>query len=247
MLDNGLPKGPILKVDGCDAQWISSDGAPGFELSSISFSVGPGQAIAIVGSSGSGKSTLLSLILGFVAAKHGSIHWADQDVTNNPVFLRSLFAVVGQHPYLFTGTVRENLAAGSIKSDADIWHCLSIVGLDEFIHLLGGLDSMLLDDASLLSGGQRQRLAIARALLRSAPLIVLDEATNAIEEQLECQILQRIKGEFPSRGLILVTHRLKSIDMASEVLLLKSGRLVVKGSPSEVRTTKPYAELQASP
>ncbi len=207
-------------------------------LAGISFTCEPGEAIAIVGKSGAGKSTLVNLISRFYQHSSGDILL--DGISLSELTLQSLrrqIALVSQQVVLFNGTVRENIAYGDMQgaSDNDILEALASANAQEFVDKLdNGLETLIGDDGFLLSGGQRQRLAIARALLKNAPILIFDEATSALDSESEKAIQQALEHLMAGRTTFVIAHRLSTIESASRILVLEQGRIVECGTHAEL-------------
>ncbi|MDO1558602.1 ATP-binding cassette domain-containing protein [Brevundimonas sp. 2R-24] len=179
----------------------------------------PGDRLAITGPSGCGKTTLVERLMRLREGAQGDLLLGGFDVAELPVEqVRRQFSYAPQHPRFITGTVRQNLMlSGPPASDADLWRALEDSCLAERFRQTGrGLDTLLEDDASILSGGERRRLAIARALLRPAPWLVLDEPTEGLDERLEAALLDRLDRRLgvSGQGLIVVSHRTVAAGLA---------------------------------
>lgn len=191
-----------------------------------------GRVTALVGPSGAGKSTLLALLLRFFDIDRGQITVGGLDLrTASPPRLQSLISLVNQDVHLFRDTLRANILLGDPSASEERLNAvIKAAQLDELVGALpGGLDTVLGDTGRTLSGGERQRVAVARALLKDAPIIVLDEATSAIDPLTERAIQQAIAALERGRSVIVVAHRLRSIAGADEILVVDSGRVVESG------------------
>jgi ATP-binding cassette, subfamily B, bacterial MsbA len=206
-------------------------------LYDINFSLKKGRIVALVGSSGSGKSTMLDLLPRFYPLSSGSIRIDGNDINAMDLAgLRSLFGIVAQETVLFNDTVGNNIAYGltdatreRIKSAAKAAHAW------EFIEKMpNGLDTVIGERGVMLSGGQRQRLAIARALLRNPPILILDEATSALDTESERLVQQAINRLVENRTVLVVAHRLSTIQHADLILVLDQGRIIERGSHAEL-------------
>jgi thiol reductant ABC exporter CydC subunit len=205
-------------------------GEPEF-LREVSFTVAPGERMAIVGPSGAGKSTLVSLALRFWDPTSGAIRFADHELrAYAQEDLRRALSVATQDGYLFSDTLRNNLLLGrAAASDADLLAALARVGLAKFLaQLPRGLDTWVGEHGLRLSGGERQCLTLARALLRDAPLLILDEPTANLDPVTEAAILATLHAA--DRSLLLVTHRLVRMEAFDTILVLDGGRIVDRGT-----------------
>ncbi|MBB6340188.1 subfamily B ATP-binding cassette protein MsbA [Pseudomonas fluvialis] len=226
---------------------------PGTEkrvLNDISFSVEPGQMIALVGRSGSGKSTLASLIPRFYHHEAGQILLDGVDVEEYRLRnLRRHIALVTQQVTLFNDTVANNIAYGDLAGAPReaIEQAVEAAYAKEFIDKLPrGLDTEVGENGVLLSGGQRQRLAIARALLKDAPVLVLDEATSALDTESERHIQAALDRVMTGRTTLVIAHRLSTIEKADLILVMDQGQIVERGSHAELLALNGYyARLHA--
>lgn len=203
-------------------------------LDDVSVSIMPGERIVVTGPSGAGKSSLLALLLRFTEPTSGRIEVAGRDLASIPVSpWRRQIAWVPQSPYLFAGTVADNIALGNPGATrAEIRRAASLAGAEEFIAALAsGFDTVLAERASSLSAGQRQRIALARAFLRDAPLVLLDEPTAHLDQATARQLLAVIATLTAGRTVLLVSHRECAPIRPTLVLGLSQGRLV----PAEAR------------
>ncbi len=202
-------------------------------LHDISFTAEPGQTIALVGKSGSGKSSLVSLIPRFYDHTVGRIALDGIPIEEYSLEnLRHHISLVTQQVVLFNGTVADNIAYGEIDVPRDrIIQAAESAHAMEFIERLeDGLDTHVGDDASLLSGGQRQRIAIARALLKNAPILIFDEATSALDSESEQHIQDALQELMKNRTTFVVAHRLSTIENADQILVMDGGRIVEAGT-----------------
>ena len=206
-------------------------------LSEVSFSLAPGRRLAIVGPSGAGKSTLLQVLWRFWDCPPGQVWLAGHDVRAYAAAeVRSQMAVVSQQTHLFNGTLADNLrVARPDASHADLIEAAQRAQLHAFIESLPeGYATWIGERGVRLSGGQRQRLALARALLRPAPLLILDEPTASLDAVTERAVLSTLLAAEPGRSLLLVTHRLVGLDALDEILVLEHGRIVQRGRHADL-------------
>jgi len=219
-------------------------------LDQVSFSVEPGQMVALVGRSGSGKSTLANLIARFY--NHDSGHILIDGVDVEDYTLRNLrrhIALVTQQVVLFNDTVAGNIAYGDLTSAprAAIEAAAEAAFAREFIDRLdAGFDTLIGENGVMLSGGQRQRLAIARALLKDAPILILDEATSALDTESERHIQSALDRVMAGRTTLVIAHRLSTIERADLILVMDQGRIVERGTHAELLAGNcHYARLHA--
>jgi ATP-binding cassette, subfamily B, bacterial MsbA len=213
-------------------------------LHDINFTLEKGSIIALVGSSGSGKSTLLDLLPRFYPVGSGTISIDGSDIRGMDLAgLRSLFGIVAQETVLFNDTVRNNIAYGLTGAAAgEIIAAAKAAQAWEFIERMPrGLDTVIGERGVMLSGGQRQRLAIARALLRNPPVLILDEATSSLDTESERLVQEAVNRLMENRTVLVVAHRLSTIRTADLILVLENGSIVERGTHEELlRLNKRY-------
>lgn len=223
--------------------------AAGFALKDVSFKLSDGERIGIVGKSGAGKSTLMWLIQRLYDPTSGRILLNGFDLRELTLAqLRAQIAVVAQDTYLFNGTVADNLRLG--KADAthqELEAASQAANAHEFIERLpDGYDTPIGERGVRLSGGQRQRIAIARALLRDAPILILDEATSSVDAENEALIQEALERLTQGRLTLIMAHRLSSVIDADHILVMEAGQLVETGTHAELlRHDGVYACLMA--
>lgn len=206
-------------------------------LNKVSFCAKPGQMIALVGPTGVGKTTVISLLARFYDPVEGTICIDDQDLRNVTLAsLRNNISIVLQDVFLFNGTVAENIAYGTKDvTKEDIIRAAEIAKAHDFImDLPDGYDSVIGERGVKLSGGQKQRLSIARAVLRNTPILILDEATAAVDVETEAKIQQAIQELAGTRTIIIIAHRLSTVKRADQILVLKDGIIVERGNHEEL-------------
>ncbi|WP_299078319.1 lipid A export permease/ATP-binding protein MsbA [uncultured Paraglaciecola sp.] len=207
-------------------------------LKNVSFSMLPGQTIALVGRSGSGKSTISSLLTRFYDNQVGEIKLDDVLLKSIPLKdLRRQFALVSQQVVLFNDTIANNIAYGAQAkvSRQQILDAAKTAHVMEFLEQLPeGLDTVIGENGLMLSGGQRQRLAIARALLLDAPILILDEATSALDTESERLIQDALEQLQQNRTSIVVAHRLSTIENADNILVIEQGQIIEQGTHQQL-------------
>ncbi len=202
-------------------------------LDDVSFSVGVGETVAIVGPSGSGKSTLAAIVLRLRAPMAGRVTADGRDVWSfSPESWHRATALVEQDAFLFHGTVRENILYGCETADsAALNRAVQIANLEEFVASLpAGLDTLVGERGVMVSGGQRQRIAIARAVIRNPQILVLDEATSHLDNVSEQLVQQALQNAARGRTTIVIAHRLSTIREADKLVVLDRGRVVEQGT-----------------
>ncbi len=206
-------------------------------LKHIDLTVRAGETLAIVGKSGGGKTTLVNLIPRFYDVTGGAILVDDHDLRNATIgSIRKSMAIVTQQTILFNDTVRNNIAYGSAeKDDAAIDRAAAAAHADQFILALPqGYDTVIGESGVKLSGGQRQRIAIARAILRDAPILILDEATSSLDTESEREVQNALDALMKGRTSFVIAHRLSTIMNADRIIVLKAGRIVEQGRHDEL-------------
>jgi ABC-type multidrug transport system fused ATPase/permease subunit len=206
-------------------------------LQDISFTLAPDQRVAIVGPSGAGKSSLVNLLLRFWDYQNGTIELGGHDLRRyHPDDVRQLISVVSQQTHLFNGAIRDNLLLARPEvSEAELVRATKQAHLHEFIQTLpNGYDTWIGEQGLRLSGGERQRLAIARALLRDAPILILDEATAHLDPLVEIEVMRDIQRLMTGRATLLITHRLLGLEAIDEILVMQAGRIVERGQHPEL-------------
>lgn len=209
-------------------------------LDTISFEARPGEMVALVGLTGAGKTTIASLVPRFFEPGSGRVFIDDIDVVRYSLkSLREQIALVPQQPVLFTGTIAENIRYGRLDaSDADVEAAARDANLHDFVtRLPQGYETPVHEGGATLSGGERQRIGIARALLKAAPILILDEPTSAVDAISEGAIFDTLRRLRASHTMLVIAHRLSTVRDASRILVLNDGRLVAQGTHDELIKT----------
>lgn len=206
-------------------------------LNGATFSIEAGKVTALVGESGSGKSTLTSLLLRFEQASGGRYLIDGVDVTQRSISsVRGQFALVTQEALLFSASVRANLLVGRPQATAQELEaaCRTAQAWDFILALPQGLETPIGERGVTLSGGQKQRLALARALVSRAPVLVLDEATSNLDSESEREVQAALERVLPGHTALVIAHRLATIQKADRIVVLDQGRVVEQGTHAQL-------------
>lgn len=209
-------------------------------LDEVSFTISPGEHVALVGESGGGKTTITNLLMRLYEVNRGAIRVDGKAIDRvTQKSLRAQIATVFQEPALFSGTIRENIAYGKAgASDEEVVAAAKAANADEFIQQLDkGYDTQIGERGLKLSGGQKQRIAIARAVLKDAPILVLDEATSSLDNKSEHLVQQALDRLMKGRTTLIIAHRLSTIAGVDRIVTLKKGRVDEVGTPAELAQT----------
>lgn len=244
---SAVPVSSLVPSISLEHVWFAYQDGRRPALDDVTFSIGEGETVSIVGRSGAGKTTVTSLLLRFFDPQRGRIRVGGHDVRDLSLEdLRRLFAVVPQDTYLFHRTIRENLLVGRPSAtEAEMVEAARSAFAHEFISRLpDGYDTVAGERGTRLSGGERQRIAIARAILKDAPILVLDEATSSVDAASE-SLIRRALGELRiGRTTLVIAHRLSTIEDADRIVVLDDGRVVESGPPADLLAREgAYARL----
>jgi ATP-binding cassette, subfamily B, bacterial len=216
-------------------------------LSDISFHVRPGERVAIVGHTGAGKSTLMSLLVRFYDPRAGRIEIDGVDLRDLKLkSLRDQIGVVLQEPLLFSGTIEDNIRYGKLEATKDeVVEAARAANADDFITALpDGYGTLIGERGAKLSGGERQRVCVARAFLKDAPILILDEPTSSIDSKTERVILDALDDLMEGRTSFMIAHRLSTVRHADQILVMSEGRIVERGTHDDlVRNGGIYRQL----
>lgn len=245
----GAPDRPAIEFDNVSFAYETGDD-PVQVLTQVSFAVPRGTRTALVGPSGAGKSTVLGLLERFYDIDAGAIRVGGVDIQRLPrEVLRAQYGYVEQDAPALAGSIRDNLVLASpLSTDDDCWRVLESVNLAEVVRRTPrGLDAPVGEDGVLLSGGERQRLAIARALLADAPVLLLDESTSNLDGRNELLLRDSLSAAAQGRTTLVIAHRLATVADADQIVVLDAGRVVAQGTHTELLESSPlYRELAAS-
>ena len=232
-----------LRLRGVDYAHTAPDGASVPALHGVTLDVAPGRTVAVVGPTGSGKSTLTSLLVRLVDPADGQVLLDGTDVRSlRPGGVAAVAAIAPQGTFVFDDTVRGNVTLGDDGEvdDAAVWRALELVRADRFVRALPqGLDTRVGERGATLSGGQRQRIALARAVVREPRLLVLDDATSAIDPRVEAQILDGLRRAGDRTTVVVVAYRRATIALADEVVYVEHGRVLDRGRHEELLERSP--------
>jgi thiol reductant ABC exporter CydC subunit len=249
-LGGSAPAAPLAPTIAFDNVRFAYPGGRGQALDGVTFEIAAGERVGIVGPSGSGKSTLATLLLRLYDPQAGAVRIGGVDLkTQDPEAARAQFAVVRQDTFLFHGTVEDNLRLGKPDAaHAEIVAAARAANAHDFIAALPhGYATAIGERGVMLSGGQRQRIAIARALLRDAPILILDEALSSVDAENEAIIQKALDRLMQGRTTLILAHRLSSVIDADRILVIERGRIVESGSHDElIRRDGAYRALMGA-
>ncbi|PJZ06937.1 hypothetical protein PRCB_02680 [Pantoea rodasii] len=235
-----MPAGHTLRLEAITYRW---PGQPKALFNNLTLTIAENRHTAFIGPSGSGKSTLFQLITRFIAPESGAIFLGDEPISELSIAaFRRRVSWVSQQVFLIDGTLAENLRLGRPDAtEAAIWQALQQAQLAEWVQTLPQrLNTLVGENGGLLSGGQRQRLAIARALLKQSPILILDEITSNLDVVNEAAIQRVISSLSGHCTLISIAHRLNTIAQADHIVVLQDGDIIEQGSPASLRLENGY-------
>ena len=216
-------------------------------LESISFSAKKGETIGIIGGTGSGKTTLVNLISRFYDVANGKVNIFGKSITSvTEKYLRDNIGIVPQKAQLFKGTIKENIKVGNLSaSDEDVLNALKLSQAEEFVMKKdGGLDYEIEQYGKNLSGGQKQRLTIARALIKKAPILILDDSASALDLATDAKLRKAIKELPDNPTVFIVSQRVSAVMNSDKILVLDDGELVATGTHNELQNScEIYSEI----
>lgn len=216
-------------------------------LTNISLKIKPGEFVALIGLSGSGKSTLAQLLTRFVNYDQGHVYLDDVELSDWDIHaLRRQFAFVGQNVVMLNDSVLNNVVLGQTVDRTRAQECIEAANLGAYVALLPqGIDTLVGHNASLLSGGERQRLAIARAMYKNAPVLILDEVTSALDTDTERLVQDALRKIMKGRTTIAIAHRLSTVRDADKIVVLQAGRIVQTGTHESLDNVEgPYQDFR---
>ncbi len=226
-------KNPSLKFENVSFQYEKSEGV----LQNVSFEILPLQRIALVGHSGAGKSTVVNLILKFYNPTKGTISLSGKDYKNlDSLWIRENISLVFQDNELFSSTIKENILYGKEKAtDKEIIQALRLANAYDFVKKFPhGINSEIGERGVRLSGGQKQRIQIARAILKNAPILILDEATSSLDAKSEKEVQMALENLMKDKLVIIIAHRFSTIQDVDHILVIDKGKIVDSGTPGEL-------------
>ncbi len=216
-------------------------------LKNVTFTVKSGSRTALVGSSGSGKSTVLKLAAGFYKASSGNIFLGGTNISNvDDESLLKYYSVVFQDVLLFDGTIMDNIRLGNKNAtDDEVIKAAKLANCDSFVsNLPNGYMTTIGENGKLLSGGEKQRISIARAIIKDAPIVLLDEVTSALDIQNENLIQKAVSHITKNKTVIVIAHKLNTIKDCDNILVFDNGRIVERGTHEELlKQSKYYKKL----
>ena len=197
-------------------------------LKNVSFSIPKGAKVALIGANGSGKSTIINMLLRFLEPKSGRIEIDNVDIKSMDLNnYRELFSVVSQNPYLFNKTIKENIDLGNSNNKEQLNFVYQKSGVGGYLeNMPEGEDSIIGDNGARLSGGEKQKLAVARALMKDTPYVILDEATSGFDVSSDAYLHDVIINEMKDKTVLLITHRYENLENIDIIYKIKDGEVV---------------------
>jgi ATP-binding cassette, subfamily C, bacterial CydC len=250
--ENGLSDAKISSVPRIDVSdvWFKYGEYESYVLKGINFSIPSGQTVAVVGMTGAGKTTLINLLMRFWDPEKGNIHLDGNDIRDLRFeTLRNSMSIVSQDIFLFNISIRENIRIGKMDAtDHEVEEAARFARIHDFIsELPDGYETQVGERGIRLSGGERQRIAIARAIIRNAPVLILDEATSNLDTMAELMIRDTIKELLKGRTVFMIAHRLSTVVHADTILVLNQGEIIEQGTHRElVQRGGMYTDLIAA-
>jgi len=222
--------------DGSEAEQRAESNGPDWVLRDVSFTIDPGETVAIVGHTGAGKTTLISLLLRFYDVQQGAIRIDGVDIREMDLNdLRRRFGVVLQDPFLFSGTVGGNIRLGSRIEDKDVERAAEEVNLADFIRTLpGGFGEEVRERGSTLSTGQKQLISFARALAHNPQILILDEATSSVDTETEFRVRDALSRMVEGRTSLVIAHRLSTVQRADKIIVMHKGKVREMGTHQQL-------------
>lgn len=207
-------------------------------LDGVSFTAKQGEVTALIGESGGGKSTAAKLAARFWDVNKGTVTVGGVDVkTVDPEELLKAYSIVFQDVTLFNNTVMENIRIGKVgATDEEVLHVARQAQCDEFVEKLpNGYNTVIGENGSMLSGGERQRISIARAMLKDAPIVIMDEATASLDAENETEVQRALSALIQNKTVLIIAHRMRTVDGAEKIVVLSGGKVAEQGTPSELK------------
>lgn len=224
-------------IEARDVSCSYREGSP-LVLRGVSFTFHPGERVGVVGRTGAGKSTLMSVLLRLIEYQAGTITIDGVDIKDIGLHdLRPKISVIPQVPFLFTGTVRQNMDVFNNYSDVEIWRALDCVSLSEVVKKIdkaGGLNGLVAENGSNFSVGERQLFCLARAILQRNNILIMDEATANVDLETDEKVQLAIKKEFTSSTVLMVAHRILTVIDCDQILVMSEGEIFEVGHPYEL-------------
>ena len=207
-------------------------------MDGVSFTAKQGEVTALIGESGGGKSTAAKLAARFWDVNKGTVTVGGVDVkTVDPEELLKAYSIVFQDVTLFNNTVMENIRIGKVgATDEEVLRVAKEAQCDEFVEKLpNGYNTVIGENGSMLSGGERQRISIARAMLKDAPIVIMDEATASLDAENETEVQRALSALIQNKTVLIIAHRMRTVDGAEKIVVLQGGKVAEQGTPQELK------------